>query len=138
MSRTPRFRPTGAIFAISAALGAVTLAGCGAGQITQTNTQVPAVVGANAGVGSIVSAGEQGKPIVVLARRAAYGEHTSDHQVETTLWLKDKPGVQVAEQETDLPGRIAAAAEAAAAGERMAATADSAFIERIRRFIALA
>jgi UDP-N-acetylglucosamine transferase subunit ALG13 len=93
---------------------------------------------AHAGVGSIVSAGEQGKPIVVLARRAAYGEHTSDHQVETTLWLRDKPGVQVAEAETDLPGCIGAATAAAAAGERMAATADAAFIERLRRFIALA
>ncbi len=54
MSRTPRFRPIGAVVATGAVLGALALAGCGAGQITQTSSQVPAVVGANAGVGAIV------------------------------------------------------------------------------------
>ena len=54
MSRTPRFRPIGAVVATGAVLGALALAGCGAGQVTQTSTQVPAVVGANAGVGAIV------------------------------------------------------------------------------------
>ena len=54
------------------------------------------LVVAHAGVGSVVSAGEQGKPIVVLPRRAALGEHTSDHQVETIGWLRGKPGVHVA------------------------------------------
>jgi UDP-N-acetylglucosamine transferase subunit ALG13 len=93
------------------------------------------LVVAHAGVGSVVSAGEQGKPIVVLPRRAALGEHTSDHQVETVGWLRGKPGVQVAESEADLPARIAAALAAAAAGERIAPTADPAFLARLRRFI---
>ena len=64
------------------------------------------LVVAHAGVGSIVAAGEQGKPIVVLPRRAALGEHTSDHQVETASWLRGKPGVRVAESEADLPACI--------------------------------
>jgi UDP-N-acetylglucosamine transferase subunit ALG13 len=92
------------------------------------------LVVAHAGVGSVVAAGEQGKPIVVLPRRAALGEHTSDHQVETAGWLRGKPGVQVADSEADLPACIAAAA--AAAGARLAAAADPAFLERLRRFIA--
>jgi UDP-N-acetylglucosamine transferase subunit ALG13 len=94
------------------------------------------LVVAHAGVGSIVAAGEQGKPIVVLPRRAALGEHTSDHQVETVGALRGRPGIHVADSEADLAARIAAAAEAAAAGERIAATADPAFIARLRRFIA--
>jgi copper(I)-binding protein len=53
VSRTPRFRPIGAVVATGAVLGALALAGCGAGQVTQTSTQAPAVVGANAGVGAI-------------------------------------------------------------------------------------
>ena len=88
---------------------------------------------AHAGVGSIVSAGEQGKPIVVLPRRAGLGEHTSDHQVETVGWLRDRPGIHVARSEAELPACIAA--EAAAAGERIAATADPGFIARLRHFI---
>jgi UDP-N-acetylglucosamine transferase subunit ALG13 len=94
------------------------------------------LVVAHAGVGSVVSAGEQGKPIVVLPRRAALGEHTSDHQVETVGWLRGKPGIHVAGTEAELPASIAAAAAAAASGERIAPTADPDFIARIRRFIA--
>ena len=96
------------------------------------------LVVAHAGVGSIVSASELGKPIVVLPRRAALGEHTSDHQVETVGWLRDKAGVFVADGEGDLTGCIAAAAasaDAAAGARRMAPTADPAFIARLRHFI---
>lgn len=91
------------------------------------------LVVAHAGVGSIVSAGEQGKPIVVLPRRAALGEHTSDHQVETAGWLRDKPGIHVAATEADLPACIATASAVGVA--RIAAMADPAFIARIRAFI---
>jgi UDP-N-acetylglucosamine transferase subunit ALG13 len=92
------------------------------------------LVVAHAGVGSIVTAGENGRPIVVLPRRAHLGEHTSDHQVETVGWLRAKPWVHVADDEAALAVRIAEAT-AAAAGAQMARTADPAFIARIRRFI---
>jgi UDP-N-acetylglucosamine transferase subunit ALG13 len=94
------------------------------------------LVVAHAGVGSIVTAGELRRPIVVLPRRAHLGEHTSDHQVETVGWLRAKSWVHVADDEGALPACIAAAAAAAAAGERVAQTADPAFIDRLRRFIA--
>ena len=63
------------------------------------------------------------------------GEHTSDHQVETVGWLRAKSWVHVADDEGALPACIAAAAAAAARGERLAPTADPAFIARLRRFI---
>lgn len=93
------------------------------------------LVVAHAGVGSIVTAGELGRPIVVLPRRAHLGEHTSDHQVETVGWLRARPWVHVADDEAALGACIAAAGAAAAAGGRVAATADPAFIARLRRFI---
>ena len=93
------------------------------------------LVVAHAGVGSIVTAGELCRPIVVLPRRAHLGEHTSDHQVETASWLRGKPGLVVADAEADLPGCIAAAAAAAHAGARLAPTADPGLIERLRHFI---
>lgn len=52
MSRTERFRPTGAAV-IGAMIAALALAGCSAGQVAQTSSQVPAVGGANSGVGQI-------------------------------------------------------------------------------------
>jgi copper(I)-binding protein len=54
VSRTERFRPTGAAVVTSAVIGALALAGCGAGQITQTSNQQSAVGGANAGTGAVV------------------------------------------------------------------------------------
>ncbi|MHA6796886.1 copper chaperone PCu(A)C [Pseudonocardia bannensis] len=53
MSRTKRFRPTGAAVLIGAMIGMVGLAGCGAGQISQTSNQTAAVSGANVTVGHI-------------------------------------------------------------------------------------
>lgn len=94
------------------------------------------LVVAHAGVGSIVTAGELNRPIIVLPRRAHLGEHTSDHQVETVSWLRAKPWVLIADDEGALPACIAAAGAAAAAGERVARTADPAFIDRLHRFIA--
>jgi copper(I)-binding protein len=51
VSRSPRNRRTGV--AISVAIGAMALAGCGAGQIAQTSSQVASVGGAQANVGAI-------------------------------------------------------------------------------------
>jgi UDP-N-acetylglucosamine transferase subunit ALG13 len=93
------------------------------------------LVVAHAGIGSIVTAAELGRAIVVLPRRAAFGEHTSDHQVETVSRLHGRPGMLVAETEADLPACIAAVAAADAAGARLEKTADPAFIARLRRFI---
>lgn len=52
-SRTARTRPTRVAALVGAMIGAVALAGCGAGQISQTAEQVAAVNGANASAGSI-------------------------------------------------------------------------------------
>jgi UDP-N-acetylglucosamine transferase subunit ALG13 len=95
------------------------------------------LVVAHAGVGSVVTARTFGTPAVVLPRRQALGEHTSDHQIETANWLRGKSGIHVADAETDLDARIAEAiADGADAGEVIAQTADPAFIARIRAFIA--
>ncbi len=53
MSDRARPRPTRAALVVGALIGALALAGCGAGQITQTSDQVAAVEGANAGTGQI-------------------------------------------------------------------------------------
>jgi len=61
---------------------------------------------AHAGMGSYLSAMEAAKPIVMLARLAALREHTTDHQVHTSRWLREKSGVYLAESDTDLPAAI--------------------------------
>jgi copper(I)-binding protein len=53
VSDRARPRPTRAALVVGALIGALALAGCGAGQITQTSDQVAAVEGASAGTGQI-------------------------------------------------------------------------------------
>lgn len=89
---------------------------------------------AHAGMGTVITAGEHGKPIVLLPRRGAQGEHNNDHQVDTARWLRTRPGIHVADTEGDLAARIAEARAAGAADTRLATTAPQAFLARIRGF----
>lgn len=90
------------------------------------------VVG-HAGMGTVITAGEYGKAIVIMPRRAARGEHTNDHQVDTAAWLGGRKGILVAAEEGDLGPRIA---EARSGGEvaSIGVAAPPAFLARIRAF----
>ena len=57
---------------------------------------------AHCGMGSILSALSHGKPIIVMPRSAAKGEHRNDHQCATAQRFSDQPGVTVAWDEADL------------------------------------
>jgi UDP-N-acetylglucosamine transferase subunit ALG13 len=50
----------------------------------------------HAGMGSILSAQKYKKPIIIVPRKAALGEHRNDHQIATAKWLNSKPGISVA------------------------------------------
>jgi exopolysaccharide biosynthesis glucuronosyltransferase PssE len=56
----------------------------------------------HAGMGTILSALGRGKPIVVMPRLAALGEHRNDHQLATAHKLRELRGIQVAMDETEL------------------------------------
>jgi UDP-N-acetylglucosamine transferase subunit ALG13 len=87
---------------------------------------------AHAGMGSVIMAAEARKPIVLMPRRAALGEHTTDHQIDTVGWLKERSGVYVAMEVSDLGGMIIRALEEKKASLAMGAVAPQAFISRIR------
>lgn len=94
------------------------------------------LVVAHAGMGSIMAAAGARKPIVILPRRMADKEHTSDHQVHTAKRLLDRPGIYVAESEMDLPIRIQEALdEKVAPFVHDSKAAPDKFIERIRGFL---
>lgn len=57
---------------------------------------------AHAGIGSILSALELGKPVIVLPRRAELGEHRNDHQLATAKRFGARGLVRVAQNETEL------------------------------------
>lgn len=60
------------------------------------------VVVAHAGMGTIISAAEFGKPMILLPRRGDFRETRNDHQFATAKWLASKPGISVAFSEVEL------------------------------------
>jgi UDP-N-acetylglucosamine transferase subunit ALG13 len=89
---------------------------------------------AHAGMGTILTALEIGKPLLVMPRSAALGEHRNDHQLATARRFAELGRVTVAFDEHELPtqldelGRIAAAAP-------ISPYAPAPFVDALRAFI---
>lgn len=49
----------------------------------------------HAGIGVIIAAATHRKPLILMPRRAALGEHRNDHQLATAERFRDRPGVCV-------------------------------------------
>lgn len=56
----------------------------------------------HAGMGSIITALERGKPIIIVPRRADLGEHRNDHQLATAEKFNSHPLVMPVFSELDL------------------------------------
>ena len=61
---------------------------------------------AHAGMGSIITALELGKPIMVMPRRASLGEHRNDHQVATAKRFAEQGRIMVAFNEKELVDKL--------------------------------
>jgi UDP-N-acetylglucosamine transferase subunit ALG13 len=96
--------------------------------------QSASVVVAHAGMGTILGALELGKPVLVMPRRAALGEHRNDHQLATARWFADEGGVSVAFDEADLARKLDEL-ERLDAGRRISAYASDRLIGALRSFI---
>lgn len=91
---------------------------------------------AHAGMGSVIMADQYSKPIVLLPRIMEQGEHTTDHQLATAAWLRDKPGIHVADTDADLPPSIELAfATARDTSGKWAAAANPEFLKKIRQYV---
>lgn len=64
--------------------------------------RLASAVVSHAGIGSIIAALQHRKPIIVLPRRAALGEHRSEHQVATARRFGELGLVHVANDESAL------------------------------------
>ena len=60
----------------------------------------------HAGIGTVLTAARCAKPILLMPRRADLKEHRNDHQMATVRKLAGRPGIVVANDETELPARI--------------------------------
>src|SRR5262249_42965777 len=89
---------------------------------------------AHAGMGSIITALELGKQIIVMPRRANLGEHRNDHQVATAKRFAEQGRIMVAFNEEELTGKLNQLAVFAET-ERLGAQASSHLIVTLRTFI---
>jgi UDP-N-acetylglucosamine transferase subunit ALG13 len=97
------------------------------------NVRKAELIVAHAGMGSVITSAEAGKSIVLFPRRASLGEHTTDHQLHTVQWLKERPGIYVAMETRDLDARIAQAIDEMKGTQSMGTTAPESFIRNIRK-----
>lgn len=90
----------------------------------------------HAGTGNIISCIERGKPVLVVPRLHARGEHRNDHQVDTCERFADRPLVHVAttrETFEDVADRLLAGGATTAATTE--APARAMLIRQVRAFV---
>jgi UDP-N-acetylglucosamine transferase subunit ALG13 len=92
------------------------------------------VVIAHAGMGSILTALEMGKPIVVMPRRGDLMETRNDHQVATARQLLAQGWVQVAFDEVELLLKLQQI-DSIRAAARISPHASTQLISAIRQFV---
>ncbi len=91
------------------------------------------VVVAHAGMGTILTALEHAKPVLVLPRRADLGEQRNDHQLATARRFREQGRVHVALDEHELRAALDRVDELTAA-PRIGDRASEELLEAIREF----
>lgn len=89
---------------------------------------------AHAGMGSIITALEMGKRIVVMPRRAALGEHRNDHQLATARYMAEQDLVTVADDAGELV-RLLEEPDVAVPRPRISRVASPPLMNRIASFL---
>ncbi|MEI4473724.1 glycosyltransferase [Frigidibacter sp. MR17.24] len=97
-------------------------------------TRARAVVG-HCGMGTILSARRWVKPLVVMPRRHALGEHRNDHQLATARQVEALPGVHVAWEIADLERLLAGPALSPPPEPGEQSPGQQALVARLRAFI---
>lgn len=95
------------------------------------------LVVSHAGMGTIISALQAGKPVVVMPRRGHLGETRNDHQYATANQLATRPGICVAVDESQLANCInrSLACLSDANAPQISEFADVGFTSALRDFI---
>lgn len=89
---------------------------------------------AHAGMGSILTALEFGKPIIVMPRDHLRGEHRNGHQLATAKHMKYNEGIYVAYNETELK-QLLSRIDSLKAPATVLGQASPALLGRISQFI---
>lgn len=93
------------------------------------------LVVSHAGMGSVITALEFGKPLVIMPRLGQLRETRNDHQVATAKWLASKPGIFVAMTEAELGAAISKAASHKERLSEVAGSASNELLTALKEFI---
>lgn len=88
----------------------------------------------HAGMGSIITALELGKPIIILARDHRRGEHRNGHQIATLKQFRSYPGVFIADDEQHLIALLDRA-DSLVASPQLSTAAPQEFLHKLEEFI---
>lgn len=90
----------------------------------------------HAGMGTILSAMQYGKPALLMARRASLGEHRNEHQLSTARKFKDVPSFRFVENSADMArGYEQLVLGQAGPGAAGTAAANDDFLRNLRQLI---
>jgi UDP-N-acetylglucosamine transferase subunit ALG13 len=92
------------------------------------------VVVSHVGIGTVITASELGKPLVMLPRQMELQEVTSRHQQATARWLAGRPGVHIVSSEADLAAKIDEVVGSGGVGDIESGTR-AALVRAVRDFI---
>lgn len=104
------------------------------GRFDELTAQADLII-AHAGMGSIIGALRNAKPIVIMARRASLGEHRNEHQLATASRFSGRQNVYVADDEIALPATLERVVGSAASAAAISPFADPKLTASLRRFI---
>lgn len=90
---------------------------------------------AHAGMGSVLTALEFSKPLVLVPRRGDLRETRNDHQLATARWLAGKPGIEVAKDESELDALLDRAIQSSGLLKPAAPLPASALIQFLRGYL---
>ena len=92
------------------------------------------IIISHAGMGTILSALHQGKPILVMPKKASLGEHRNEHQLATARHMLSMGHVAVAFDEADLREKLDHLDELVPK-EKIPPVAGGPLVAEIRRFV---
>tara|TARA_R110001599_G_scaffold242831_3_gene442596 strand:+ start:1572 stop:2045 length:474 start_codon:yes stop_codon:yes gene_type:complete len=90
---------------------------------------------AHAGMGSILTAMQYSKPIVVMPRKGSLRETRNDHQVAAGKWLSTLQGVYFASDESELDSKIHLAIKYSLSPRPITSQASKELIDGLTRFV---
>jgi UDP-N-acetylglucosamine transferase subunit ALG13 len=100
----------------------------------RNRVEAASLVISHAGMGSIITALELGKRIIVMPRRASLGEHRNDHQLATAKRFAEQGRIIVAFTELELIDKLNQL-QVFEETERLSAQASPGLIQAIRTFV---